>query len=278
MTLSDVLDTQQFDDEFPRKIWQTWEQYPQDMDDELQRLSKTWTDTNREYRYELLTSESATTYVREHFKEQPQIIQAFEKIDHPILRADLIRYLTLLAEGGVYTDIDTDCSRPIREWVPQGLLNVSNVVLGIEIDSRGEEPRPDLKVPSGLCQWTLMSKPHHPVIQHVVDQVVTQLNDFEEDNENAPVLTYDVVMKTTGPRVFTAAILNALTKRTGQNITYKDLSKIDRPKLIGDVLILPVSAFASGQDHSGSKPWGNEEQLVSHHWRGHQGWNAHVED
>ncbi|KAJ8606294.1 hypothetical protein MRB53_041045 [Persea americana] len=275
LSASDGINARESEDEFPRKIWQTWEQYPQDMDNELQRLSKTWTDMNREYRYELLTSESAATYVRDHFKEQPQIIHAFEKIYHPILRADLIRYLTLLAEGGIYTDIDTDCSKPIREWIPQDLLNVSNVVLGIEIDSRGEEPRPDLKVPAGLCQWTLMSKPQNHVIQHVVDTVVTLLNGLDEDHEDAVVLDYDIVMRTTGPQVFTAAVLEALTLQTGQNLTHRDLSNIDKPKLIG-VLILPVSAFASGQDHSGSKPWGNEEQLVSHHWKGHQGWNAHV--
>ena len=119
------------DDAFPRKIWQTWEQYPQDMNDEYQRLSKTWTDLNREYRYELLTSESATTYVQDHFKSEPRIVQNFERLGDAILRADMIRYLTLLAEGGVYSDMDTDCTRPVRDWVPFDLLSRTNVVFGI---------------------------------------------------------------------------------------------------------------------------------------------------
>lgn len=72
--------------------------------------------------------------------------------------------------------------------------------------------------------------------------------------------------------MFTRAIMESLSKTTGRAITHADVTMLKGPKLIGDVLILPVSAFASGQDHSGSKPWDNEEQLISHHWSGFQTW------
>lgn len=74
--------------------------------------------------------------------------------------------------------------------------------------------------------------------------------------------------------MFTKAVLESLTAQIGRSITYDDISDLDEPKLLGDVLILPISAFASGQDHSGSKPWGNDEQLMSHHFLGFQGWKA----
>lgn len=272
------LDQQPFND-FPLKIWQTWQTFedgPQDIGEEYERLSKTWIDMNREYRYELLRRGSASTYVQDHFRSRPDIIETFERLGDPILRADLIRYLTLLAEGGVYSDIDTDCSRPIRDWIPKEYHNKSNLVLGIEYDARGQEVREDLKAPVQLCQWTLMSKPGHPVIQHLLDRVVSQVKTLGEGQNEIHPQNVDDVLESTGPRVFTAAILEALTARTGRPVTYKELSYVDSPRLIGDVLILPISAFASGQDHSGSKPWGNEEQLVSHHWRGIQGWRSRL--
>ena len=73
-------------------------------------------------------------------------------------------------------------------------------------------------------------------------------------------------------QIFTKAILEGLTTQTGTTVTDKDITKLTQPKLIGDVLILPVSAFGSGQDHSGSKPLGNEDQLMAHHFRGFQNW------
>ncbi|KAK4499415.1 hypothetical protein PRZ48_009929 [Zasmidium cellare] len=270
---------QPFDNEFPRKIWQTWQTFEdgsQDLSEENQRLSKTWTDLNREHRYELLKSGSASTYVRDHFKDQPDIIETFERLGDPILRADLIRYLTLLAEGGVYSDIDTDCSRPIRDWIPAEYLNKSNLVLGIEYDARGQEVREDLKAPVQLCQWTLMSKPGHPVIQHLLNRVVAKVKTLGEGQSDILPQNVDDVLESTGPRVFTSAVLEALTARTGKPVTYKELSYVDSPRLIGDVLILPISAFASGQDHPASKPWGNEEQLISHHWKGFEGWRSRL--
>lgn len=246
------------------------------MDDESQWLSKTWKDMNPEHRYELLTTGSASTYVQDHFKDQPEIVETFQRLGDPILRADLIRYITLLAEGGVYSDLDTDPTRPIRDWIAEEFLNRTNLVLGIEYDARGEEVIHYMKLPVQICQWTLMSKPGHPVIQHLLNRVVGELNALGQGQEQIIPRTEDDVMDTTGPRVFTTAVLEALTARTGRPVTFQDLAFIDTPKLIGDVLILPVNAFGSGQEHSGSKPWGNEEQLMSHHWNGWRGWKKRL--
>ena len=263
-----------FGSEIPRRIWQTWEVHPQDMDEETQRLSKSWTDLNPEYRYELLTSESALSYVQENFKSRPDIVQTFEKIGDGILRADLIRYLTLLADGGVYTDADTDCTRPIRDWIPKEFAPHANLVFGIEYDSRGGEIRGDLELPAQLCQWTLMAKPHHPVLQDVVDRVVIELDKLGRGADSIVAHSVNEVLTTTGPRVFTNAVLESLSFQAGRKVSYADISGLDAPKLIGDVLFMPISSFASGQDHSASKPWGNEDQLMSHHWRGFQGWKS----
>lgn len=247
---------QHLDIDFPRKLWQTWqtfEESPQGLSEENQRLSETWKHVNPDHRYELLTTGSASTFVREHFQDQPDIIETFERLGDPILQVNLIRYIALLAEGGVYADLDTDCTRPISSWIPPEFLNRTNVVLGIEYDARGEEMRQGMPLPAQLCQCTLMSKPGHPVIEHMLNRVVTELKILGDGHEQIIPKTTDDVMDTSGPRVFTTAVLEALTIRTGRRVTFEDLSFIDTPKLIGGVLILPVSAFASGQEHSASK-------------------------
>ncbi|TKA31477.1 hypothetical protein B0A50_02324 [Salinomyces thailandicus] len=258
----------------PRKIWQKWETPVQGLGEELMRLSKSWIDMNPDHRYELLTGDSSLTYVRERYEQYPDIIEVFEQTTDGILRADLIRYLTLLSDGGVYTDIDTDCSRPIGEWIPKDLAEQTGLLLGIEYDSQGGEIRKDFNIPTQLCQWTLMARPGHPVLQHVVDRVVEKLlaDVRVKDNVTSHDLLY--VLETTGPRMFTRAVLESLSLQLHRRISYEDVSNLTEPTMFGDVLVLPISSFASGQDHSGSKPWGNDEQLMSHHFLGFQGWKA----
>ncbi|RMY53389.1 hypothetical protein D0863_13966 [Hortaea werneckii] len=256
----------------PHKIWQTWETPPHGLNEELMRLSKSWIDLNPDHRYELLTNGSSVTYVRERFNHREDIVDVFERTTDRILRADLTRYLTLLGDGGVYTDIDTDCSKPIQEWIPDQLHDKVGLVLGVEYDSQGGEIRKDFNLPVQLCQWTIMAAPGHHVLQTVVETVVSKLSTDQVNLESIPSHNLQYVLETTGPRMFTVAVLESLTSQLGRTVTYEEISNLTAPKLIGDTLILPISAFGSGQDHSGSKPWGNDEQLMSHHYFGFKGW------
>jgi mannosyltransferase OCH1-like enzyme len=46
-------------------------------------------------------------YVRGRFQAtDPRVVEVFTGLTDPILRADLLRYLILLREGGVWADID----------------------------------------------------------------------------------------------------------------------------------------------------------------------------
>lgn len=63
-------------------------------------------------------------------------------------------------------------------------------------------------------------------------------------------------------QMFTSVVLEALTLLQGSNVTESDLIGLERPKQFGDVLIMTVSAFASGQHKSGSKDWGIKEAVA----------------
>ncbi|KAG6365663.1 hypothetical protein INS49_007274 [Diaporthe citri] len=50
------------------------------------------------------------------------------------MKTDFLRYLVILAEGGVYSDLDTWALKPVDDWVPQYLRGSVRAVVGIEFD------------------------------------------------------------------------------------------------------------------------------------------------
>ena len=80
------------------------------------------------------------------------------------------------------------------------------------------------------------------------------------------------VMDTTGPGVFAASVYNGLSIASGTNVTSANLTGLTSPKLIGDILILPVTAFAAGTGHSNAGSTSDESALVHHLFRG--SWKA----
>lgn len=100
--------------QFPRKIWQTSKNGPAGLDSEDRQPIQSWVKINQKHRYEILTAHTAESYVRDTFSHRQDIVETFTDLQDPILRADLIRYLVLLGDGGVYSDIDVS-HHPIPE-------------------------------------------------------------------------------------------------------------------------------------------------------------------
>lgn len=115
--------------------------------------------------------------------------------------------------------MDTDCKRPVRDWVPAHLLNRTNVVFGVEYDARGQEVRADMLTLAQTCQWSLMSKPDHPVIRHIVESTLTKLEELGANNTRIVAHTTDDVLDSTGPHVFTKSVLEALSLQMGRSTT-----------------------------------------------------------
>ena len=89
---------------------------------------------------------------------------------HPraILKADILRYLLLWSEGGVYNDLDVSCKRgyPFDEWIPPQYRDSAGVVVGLEFDLG--IPRDGFRT---LATWTIMSRPGSPHIWAVVEDI-----------------------------------------------------------------------------------------------------------
>ena len=85
---------------------------------------------------------------------------------------------------------------------------------------------------------------------------------------------YQDVINTTGPMAFTKAFFEYVSESTGKEWTYKNLTMLEEPALVGDVVVLPIRAMSMvDADREGegahSRNW---HSVVRHHSAG--SWKA----
>ncbi|KAK7705122.1 hypothetical protein SLS63_014189 [Diaporthe eres] len=216
-------------------------------DKEWQSLSdtKSWLAMNPGYQYGLLGSKSADDFVNKHFSDNLSILEVYHTLQNPGMKTDLLRYLVMLAEGGVYSDLDTWALRPIDHWVPQYLRGSVRAVVGIEFDQLdGEFPPGFGDEPSYMthvvqfCQWTLAAVPGHPIYRNMVDETVRAVRRLAAEKEttisNLRPSGYEVII-TTGPAAWTDVVFRQLQTADPNLVSLRQLSNMTHPLLIGDV-------------------------------------------
>lgn len=222
---------------FPRKIWQTSRTGPSGLDEKDRKAIQSWVKINQKHRYEILTQYSAESYVKDRFSHRPDIQETFVDLQDPILRADFIRYLVLLGDGGVYSDIDTTSLIPIEDWVPSAYVNKVNLVVGVEYDKLDGGRWGDWTLDLQFCTWAILAKPGHLLMEMAVDRVVAGLKALARQQETTisgirP--SFMEVLNTTGPALFTEAVIEGLAHTTGTNFTWHNITGITESKLVGD--------------------------------------------
>ncbi|KAL3467367.1 hypothetical protein BJX64DRAFT_168291 [Aspergillus heterothallicus] len=248
--------------EFPAKIWHKCG--PKGVSDHAQELVNIWLQKNPNFRHELLTDDSADQYVRERYAFWPEVLETYMALTVPILKADFLRVLILYADGGVWSDLDVVDDVPVKEWIPQELAentdkNPINIVVGIEFDGHQ------------FTSWTVMAKPHLQHFKAVIEFVMKQLKTAAIEHHvplsglTKLMIQGEDVVKVTGPQAITVALLESLSKELGSEVSKKEIGGLKRPKLIGDILVLPQAAFAALQ---GGKPTDQGPYLVSHQYAG----------
>ena len=245
------------------------------LDDEDRQHVMTWSDLNPEYRHEVLTDEMMDDYVKDHFHlSHPDVEEIYFDVKDYILRSDMIRYLLLLADGGVYNDLDVGCEKPINTWVPAQYKENAGVVLGVEVDNKFG---PDGRTFQGgqdlfqLVNWTIMSKPNQPFMWFLVTRVMDNIKRLAASlNQPISKIEYSIqdVLDVTGPAALTRAFFDYASDITDSNVTYHNFTKMTKPRLIGEVVILPIHAFGAGHqvEWAGWKQDGSE--LIHHYFAG----------
>lgn len=262
---------------FPQKIWQTWKLDPLNFEDRDLVTSRTWVAKNPGMRYEVLTDANEMAFVEEHFGpsglNRPDIVKFYRSINLHIIKADLLRYMIMYAQGGVYADIDVEALRPVHRFIPERYDEQDiDMIVGVEIDQPDFSDHPILgKKSKSFCQWTIISKPHQPVMLKLIENIMTWLKNVAKE-QKVPLgevqLDFDQVISGTGPSAFTKALLEQMNQRRsgGPKVTWDMFHSMDESKVVGRVLVLDVEAFCAGQGHSDSGNHDSRGALVKHHY------------
>ncbi|KAL8957026.1 MAG: hypothetical protein Q9183_006164, partial [Haloplaca sp. 2 TL-2023] len=255
-------------EDFPKRMWTTGPLSPTRLKKVDAEHVRTWMDQNQDHRWELLTDGAAETYVKDNFTPNDKISITYVALQDFIMRADLIRYLVLLKDGGVYNDVDVGCLKPIDLWIPQHLKDNTSVVLGIEVDN---EMGPNKSPIFELVNWTILARRNAPFMRFLVDRVIANL---EQSAANHNTTLHNLnpkrqeVIDVTGPMALTQAAFAYMSQRTGTMVNMHNFTKMRRPKLVADILVMPINAFGAGHQVSWSGADEDGSALVHHYFAG----------
>lgn len=161
--------------------------------------------------------------------------------------------------------------KPIEDWIPAMYQKNASLVVGIEYDKLDGVRWLDWTLDLQFATWSVMAKPGHIFLEHTVERVMDELRKLAQ-KQGCTVseikASYHEVLATTGPALFTEAILEGLSYTTGTDFGAHNLTGMTEPRLVGDVLILPINAFGSGQLHSNSGDPDSDSAIVQHLFKG----------
>lgn len=174
--------------------------------DNLQQLR----DQNLDYRFVMYDDETAETFINERFGDR--ILAYFRRIssDYSAAKSDFLRYLVIYAEGGVYLDVKSSFSTPIRD----SISGHEGFVLAQWMNQPGQPDegiglrRAVGQVPGGeFQQWHVIAWKGHPYLRSVIAGMLYQIDRYRPWVH----LTGRIgVLNVTGPILYTNAIYKIL--------------------------------------------------------------------
>ncbi|CCU76049.1 alpha 1,6 mannosyltransferase [Blumeria hordei DH14] len=262
---------------FPAYIWQTWKFTPAsgDFDEKFRASEASWSEKHPTFVHEVITDQVAVHLIRHLYASVPEILTAYNALPIPVLKADFFRYLILLARGGIYSDIDTQALKSAVEWLPESVPKKSiGLIFGIEADPDREDWASWYSRRIQFCQWTLQSKPGHPILREVVANITLTTLQKSKDGLLSNFNSRSVI-EFTGPGLWTDVIFGFMNdgryfdmSTSNGPITWKEFTGITSPKIIGDVVVLPITSFSPGIHQMGAGEYDDSSALVKHGFEG----------
>jgi alpha 1,6-mannosyltransferase len=258
-------------------MWQTWKTSPTEegYGARFRSATASWDTLNPDFEHEVVTDTAAVELVHQLFAVTPAVFGAYDALPNPVLKADFFRYLILLALGGVYSDIDTTALKSVSHWAPTE-LEPFGLGVGIEADPDRPDWHDWYARRIQFCQWTIMSKPGHPVLIDIVTSITEETLKRKARNELQPRFM-KTVMEFTGPGIWTDSIFTYLkipqllddsTNSSPSIFTWQLFADLRRPIKVLDVLILPITSFSPGVGHMGSGSIRDRLAFVNHGFSG----------
>jgi alpha 1,6-mannosyltransferase len=230
-----------------KRLWQTWKTSPAEerFDAEFRPATASWKTLNPDFEHEVITDGAAVSLIHRLFAVVPDVFKAYDALPNPVLKADFFRYLILLARGGVYSDIDTTALKSVSRWVPAE-LEPFGLGVGIEADPDRPDWHDWYARRIQFCQWTIMSKPGHPVLIDIVASITEKTLERKARNE-LKLESMETVMEFTGPGIWTDTLFTYLnipqllddsTTSSPSPITWQLFASLREPIKVSVVVIL----------------------------------------
>ena len=263
--------------QIPRYIWQTWK-YGADSP----KLSSAYKDyqnkwnSQHNWHHSLIKDEEMVPFLNNFYGDIPLVVEAFKAMPNIILKADFFRYLVLYARGGIYTDMDTFPLKDINNWpsINKNFLNNnknSNNNYNLPYKNKGKEvgandllsvgwnepgfvvgieadpDRPDWNDWYArriqFCQWTIQSKPGHPILRELILNITSTTLQSVEDTGGSSVYTdlidpsyqRDYNVNYRGKRLFDKDYNHETLKNSG-NVDGTDIMNWTGPGIFSDII------------------------------------------
>ena len=95
-----------------KKLHQIWWQGEATIPVHFEPLMRTWRVKNPDWAFKLWDQQSVGALVNESFS---WFAPTFHALPSKIQQADAARYIILMAEGGLYADLDVECFKPFND-------------------------------------------------------------------------------------------------------------------------------------------------------------------
>ena len=161
---------------------------------------------NPEYLHHMLDDGNAVDFIRLHYNEQ--VLERFERLNksYPAVRSDFLRYLVVYAVGGVYLDVKSLFTTPIRD----AINGDESFILCQWCNCKGEEYENfgirwvDNYIDGGdYEQWHIIAAKGHPFLREVIIEVMRRIDNYRLWREGTG---RTAVFYLTGPHTYSDAI------------------------------------------------------------------------
>lgn len=212
----------------PNSVYQTWRvpTLPFLHAKEVGRFRR----RNPDFSFNFFSDNEMDEYMRTRFRAHP-ILDVFREIRVPAAKADIWRYCILYREGGVYCDIDSGLSIPIRELLkgdPSEIVSFEKNAWKDILDVGSyADPEVYLKAPPDeiagkldfpdliVLNWFLCFERESPILEEVINLIVRHFGFYRSKRFES---VWKAVIHFTGPLVLTQALWMWM-RRTGQRPT-----------------------------------------------------------
>ena len=157
--------------EIPKLVWQTAKSFPHV---NSHPLIKSIITLNPDYEWLFMDDDRCNQFIKDNFNSD--FYNMYNSLPFGVMKADVWRVAVVYVYGGVYVDIDCECSKPFSEW----LNEKDKLIVAIEREN------------GSLCNFAFASSPKNPVLLSVLNNFMKLYNSdlFLDKSQTTPIQNF----------------------------------------------------------------------------------------